>query len=67
MAVQPVEPVGFVGPEELQAERNRLLARLEMGESDLLQGGDTWTLDSEEQWRAYDRLKGIRFLLGEDD
>lgn len=59
--------VDTVSPEDLKEERRQISVRLGLTEEELLHRGEEWTLHTEDEWQAFDRLKGIRFLLGEDD
>lgn len=60
-------PVDYVSEDQLQEERRRLLEQVGFSEESFLRQGDSWSLKTEAQWQAFERLKGIRFLLGEDD
>lgn len=59
--------VRTVTDRQLRDERDALLQRIGMSEEEVLRRGEAWTLESEEQWRAFGRLEDIRFLLGCDD
>lgn len=55
-----------VSEDHLAAEKAQLLSAVGMTEQKLLERGQSWALDTEDQWRAFSRLENIRFLLGED-
>lgn len=59
--------VESVTDDQLEKERSTLLTSVGMSEQELLERGEAWSLETEEQWQAFSRLQGIRFLLGLDD
>lgn len=56
-----------VNARELLAERSRIVARHGGSEADFLDRGESWALATENEWQDFERLRGIRFLLGEGD